>query len=394
MAQNTTLADYKSQQEQILIELGEYADAAASCDETITRIANLKLDYYQAKDSQVACGISNALLGNRDKAKRYIASLYEATVLVEERRKEIAAIYMALKQHKYVIDTVNGGKDSATENAHKIVEGILTLGFSAVLDHAIRETPLAWQRSSTYPQLFMRAEAYFELKDYDWAKKSYDMALNQSTFRDYGSITFTLLHDRGMITEQEGDIITAIDYYRRSIEELEAKRSTINSEGAKMGFVDDKQSVYKSLIDALIKQNRPVEAFEYVECSKARALVDLLASKKTFTGGQTPTRVNAMLAALDAAETKVQQVASASADGQQRRAGSLQSQTSQISQISQIIKAAPEVGSLVSVDTMSTVNIQAMVKPDEAIIEYFFQGAGALYAFVVRRDDVQIFFAQ
>lgn len=66
---------------------------------------------------------------------------------------------------------------------------------------------------------------------------------------------------------------------------IESQRSTINTEASRIGFVGDKQPIYQRLVDVLFKEGSFAEAFEYVERSKARALVDMLASKDSFTGG-------------------------------------------------------------------------------------------------------------
>ena len=90
------------------------------------------------------------------------------------------------------------------------------------------------------------------------------------------------MFDRGRIYEREGDTKQAIEFYKQSIDVIEFQRSTINTEASKIGFVGDKQAVYQRLIATLFADGQYAVAFEYIERSKARALVDMLASKQDF----------------------------------------------------------------------------------------------------------------
>ena len=72
-----------------------------------------------------------------------------------------------------------------------------------------------------------------------------------------------------------------IDFYKLAIEIIEQQRSTINTDLSKIGFMGDKEDIYSEMIDLLTAENRNILAFEYTERAKSRALVDLLASKKS-----------------------------------------------------------------------------------------------------------------
>ena len=114
------------------------------------------------------------------------------------------------------------------------------------------------------------------------AKKGYDALLNYRYIRDRGEMCWNILFDRGRIAEQEGNNTDAIEFYKSAVELIEQHRSTINVETSKIGFVGDKQAVYQGLIKSLYDGGQYEEAFEYVERSKSRALVDMLASKQNF----------------------------------------------------------------------------------------------------------------
>ena len=230
----------------------------------------------------------------------------------------------------------------------------------------------------------MYAYAAFMTGRNDVAKEKYHELIGYEIFDQQKSVNFHAYHHLGLIAQKEGDHAGAIDHMKKAVAFLESERATINSEAAKIGFVGDRQAVYRDLVATLIKAGRHAEAFEFAERGKARALVDLLASKKSFGGGQTPTQVNAMLSALEEAEMQSLQLASAG-QGMSTRAASPNAS------IARIKNAAPEMGSLVSVTTLKAADIQARLKSNEAIVEYFYQGDGEVFAFVVGRDRVRAF---
>ncbi|MDX9821051.1 MAG: CHAT domain-containing protein, partial [Syntrophales bacterium] len=163
--------------------------------------------------------------------------------------------------------------------------------------------------------------------------------------------------------------------YRQAVDVIEQQRATINTETSKIGFVGDKQSVYQRLVAALQANNQPGEAFEYVERSKSRALVDMLATKKDFSlpPGQ-GRQVQTLLAAYDRAdaEGRVQDELQDSS-----RTRSITVKTKQ-----DLKDQAPELASLVQVTSLSAREIQALIPPDETVIEYYYTDQD-LFAFVL-----------
>ena len=102
-----------------------------------------------------------------------------------------------------------------------------------------------------------------------------------SAFRD---IHWRSLYERGKIAEQEYKIEAAIAYYKKAIEVIESMRASISTEAGRIGFVGDKQETYQQLINLLLEEGKTKEAFLFVERSRARTLVDLLAGQEDFGG--------------------------------------------------------------------------------------------------------------
>jgi len=149
----------------------------------------------------------------------------------------------------------------------------------------------------------MRGKALRETGKADEAKAVLDGVLAAPRLKDAGDLHWLAAYERGRLAETEQKPAEAAELYRSAVEVIEQQRSTLNTEASKIGFVGDKQAVYARMVAMLIAQNRVREAFDYVERSKSRALVDMLASKKDFAvQAADPDKARRVLAELDSAD--------------------------------------------------------------------------------------------
>jgi len=117
----------------------------------------------------------------------------------------------------------------------------------------------------------------------------------------------------------------------------------------------------------LLSNKDDAAAFEYVERSKSRALVDMLAAKQDFsvaTGD--PARVKELLAAASQAEADL------IVQGTAQDKSSLRSAISTARQ--QLSAESPELASLVSVSSLKASEVQSLIPPDETLLEYYLSG--------------------
>ncbi len=225
------------------------------------------------------------------------------------------------------------------------------------------------------PNTYMRAKCLLETGDISKAKEEYDNLLNNEHSQDVGEIYWMLLFDRGHIAEKEGIFKEAVGYYRQAVDVIEQQRATINTEASKIGFVGDKQAVYRHIIAALYADRQYAAAFEYVERSKARALVDMLAAKQDFAiTSDDPAKVRKLLAMVSQAERDALMQGTSTGNSQTR---GLVLETRQ-----QLNAELPELASLVNVSTLTVSEIQALIPQDEALIEYYYN-APYLIVFVL-----------
>ncbi len=108
-----------------------------------------------------------------------------------------------------------------------------------------------------------------------YAKKALDAAIKMDIpdyiWKFYGSM--------GNMYLKTGKINEAMDCYKKSIKTMESIREKLKLEVYKLNFVENKMGIYENMVTLLAARGEKREAFDYVERSKSRALLDLLADK-------------------------------------------------------------------------------------------------------------------
>lgn len=110
-----------------------------------------------------------------------------------------------------------------------------------------------------------------------------------------------LFSELGRAYQKLGQDGKAVRFYSEALSIIEAQRSTISSEKQRISFSAVKEEIYKSIIPLLIKENRVERAFEYLERAKARAFLDVLASRQglVFKTGRDTERFQTLLRGKD-----------------------------------------------------------------------------------------------
>lgn len=228
---------------------------------------------------------------------------------------------------------------------------------------------------------FIRHQAELETGRLNDAKRGYEAIISEPKVKGFGTVYWQALHGLGRIAHIQGNTEQAFDFYEQAISVIERQRKSVDSEAGRIGFVNDKQQAYADMIALLISQGREQQAFLYAERAKARALVDLLASKSSFKAQQD----TGVTAALQQFETLDKQSFS--------REDGLGSEATRgiILHRKLIEQQAPALAALVTVNEPSLAGIQARLAPRETMLVYYY-GPGSsnamLYTFVITRDDI------
>ena len=355
------------------IDLARYPEAIEQAKKAE---ANISPQWKQERWARIIStsmqGLAYALSGDGENARKAVSELenigteFPYTLLAGDKAAGLAKIYLALKDYNKALTAIEQGKDTAFGSLAKGLADVIVIGETK------GEGMWVWQ---DLPREFIHTKVLFEVGRVAEAKAGYDKLLDIPQTRENGDLYWVILFDRGRIAEHEGDLKGAIDYYRMAVDVIEQQRSTINTETSKIGFVGDKQAVYRQLVVALLAARQFVSAFEYVERSKSRALVDMLAAKQDFAvASGDPAKVRILLALAKNAETETMLQGDAA---EKQKTRSLVASTRQ-----KLNRESPELASLVNVSSLAASEIQALIPPDEALVEYYYS-APDLIAFVL-----------
>lgn len=334
-------------------------------------------DFFSATQYRVelltVMGIAAVLIGQREEGEHLLKMLNEVKVSfikgqIRRNLKDLglAQLNVALSRYEQALEYLKG-------EHFAFIRMFVDLG--AFSD--------SFATIYALPKGLMIGKSQLELGRIAEAKEALDSVVTHKRAPDQGDVYWIALYERGRVAEREGKPAEAIEYYRRAIEVIEQQRSSLTTEATKIGFVGNKQQVYARSIALLVAAERPAEAFDFVERSKARALVDLLAEKKDFAvRGADAERARLVLADLDRAELDARSLASPS-----EATGGIQRRSLRVLR-DELETVAPELSSLVAVSSVPEKEIRTLLGPDEALIEYYYDDT-ALYAFVVTAAGVQ-----
>ncbi len=363
---------------QAYIELGRYADALREASQVVEWLnSSGETEPVVAIDAYAALALAEVFAGFPEKAIPQIGKIKKAGKSLfgddykNQRALALGRVYMALQEYAKVREVL--GKDSInTLNA--FLDNLFSGAFIRGRDNWL------WQE---LPRMYMLNRALFGMGEYEQARVGYDRLLAVDQIRHNGEIYWMANFDRGQIADRLGDKSAAVKYYRRAIDTLEIQRATINTEANKIGFIGDKQSVYTRIIRLLIDLGRPADAFEYLERSRARSLVDLLAKKQDWRPKQQSDRVGRLLRQqlLEDEERTTQGAGKNGSDGLWQAGG-----TETVQELREI---DPATAALVSVTTLSADQVRNALRPEDVLVEYFME-ADRLFIFIVSREGYKV----
>jgi len=109
----------------------------------------------------------------------------------------------------------------------------------------------------------------------------------------------------GDLAFKEGNWQVAIEGYQKAIEAVETSRSWATSDNSRQEILAAFIGVYDNLIQAYINNNQIDKALEIVDRSRAKRLVDLMASNDLYAKGEIPPEVEKYLQEFDAKQREI-----------------------------------------------------------------------------------------
>ncbi len=363
------------------LELAQHEKAMAAAEDVVKMLERLPetggTSLYPTIRYRMAAlevlGIAAARAGKPDVAKQAAQQLAAASppfiggrMWGWIRANALSQVYMAAGRYEEALKHI----PESPASMKVVVSFVNSLG------------PYAYRGDSTttileLPRLVMRGKALAETGRTAEAKAAFDEILASPRAPDMGDLYWVALFERGRIAEHERQLAQAGALYRRAVELVELQRSSISTEGSKIGFVGDKQALYGRLVAVLIAEGNVADAFDYVERSKSRALVDMLAAKKDFAAPDAA-KLRETLAAFDAADL--------SAPVHEQGGGGMR--TLQLAR-RELSSASPELATLVTVSSVPAAELRSLVGEAESMVEYYYHGTD-LYAFVLDRGGLRV----
>lgn len=360
-----------------LLELGQYPQAASEAERALKWLREDDSNDMDLFASALATlSMAKIQMGDKpggEKVARELAALESGSAYASAKALALARTRMALRDFPGVIAALNADK---------------TFGLNIFLDRLFSGAFLTGTNNWIWvelPRAFMMNKALLETGQTAEAKAGFDKLLAIRQVKANGEIFWLLSYDRGRIAEQEGDFATALKFYLQAIEAIEQQRASINTEATKIGFVGDKQEVYAAAVRVALKLNRNDAAYDLIERSKSRALVDLLAArdgsvKLSARDGSSQQLLDNYQSATEAALLQLP------VNMQQAESGGTRSGVSASAQA--LKQRSPDLASLVTVGATPLAEIRRYLAADEALVEYFGFG-NELFIMVVTGEQMQ-----
>jgi hypothetical protein len=233
--------------------------------------------------------------GEDAEAERLFAGALSAVQEINEDSRDFmeAIVFAHLKQYGRSVEAIH----------RYLAKGGVNAGFMGTLTSVMQGLGSQWSQQEvmrqverTYDQAFtflVRAKAYSEARTY------FD-ALEKLTNEDWltrDTRPWLTLSDCAEMYEGLGEWTTALKYYDRAINELEARRNQLSRDELKTALVagSGPQYLYFQATRTALTLAKQADSsdnaklyaartFEYAERGKARALLDLMAGSTTLAG--------------------------------------------------------------------------------------------------------------
>ena len=243
----------------------------------------------------------------------------------------------------------------------------------------------------------LSAQSWLELSEPVPALREAQKALDEIEGYHAPWISYQCYNTLGRLRELGGALDEAEQLYLKAIDQMESLRGNIRLDEMRMSFGRDKYQVYENIVNLKLTKDDARAAFEFVERSKSRTLIDLL-EKNLETVWDTGVdesprlqRIRKIREELNIFYSRLTEV------GNTPRTGTDSSTKDEIARREQeLVELLRQVGSeksgwatLQSMKIPSVEEVQAMLRPDEVIVEYY-TIADRFQAFIISRNNFEV----
>jgi CHAT domain-containing protein len=241
-------------------------------------------------------------------------------------------------------------------------------------------------------------KVYIRMKRPDEALARTDEAIALYRETDVPDLLRESYFMKGALLERKGDMPGAEKNYRESVKLLETLREDVaGGEEEMLAFVEMRGQAYQKLIAILMKQGKVAEALDYLERSRLRKLRDQFDQLAPRLGDEKEEKAKArekeLREEIEGARTQLVEEKSKPREVQDAaKISQMESQLGEkrrqyIEYINDLRDRFPELASLLAIQPDSLIDLQALLPPQAAILQYLILEE-AVYAFIVTRDSV------
>jgi CHAT domain-containing protein len=211
-------------------------------------------------------------------------------------------------------------------------------------------------------------------------------------------VSFQALHTLGRLKELEGATEEAEKLYLRAITELELLRGNIRLDELRMSFGKDKYQVYENIISVKLNRGDTYSAFDFVERSKSRTLIDLMernletawdAGAEESPRFQRLRKIREELNILYSRLSEVGTTARVSASDADTKEEIARREQELVELLREAGSEKPGWATLQSMPSPNVADVQAMLDPDELLVEYYSVG-DRFKVFVIGKDSFNV----
>ena len=220
-----------------------------------------------------------------------------------------------------------------------------------------------------FPQtgLYLGVGIFFTRKDFVGALDNFEKALRLAQRQQWSALISSVARRIGDVLREIGKETEAIAFYREAVQEIESVRSLLASEQNRQSYFGGWLGAYQGMIEALWQTGAPEQAFHYGERVRSRVFLDMLGTKVQLT--RTKNADSLGLAELSDPED---------------------SEEAYRAFFEKVRKADPEQASLMSVEPLTLKQVQALLEPQQTILQYLLTPR-KIYLWVVDKQQARAF---
>lgn len=210
-----------------------------------------------------------------------------------------------------------------------------------------------------------------ETKDYEAALDYYRRAYDLSKRYHMKEVLWRAAAGQGSVLRLSGKKTEAVAPYREAVEIVEGMRAALTVEEFRNSFQTKTQDLYRDLVILLIELGRTDESFNYLERSRSRSFIDLLANQKLNL--KAPGDQHLLDLVMDL-QTKLDALSKEQASFEQPPADLVtrvrQTKTAYEEALVRLKRASPELSTFVAVDPLTIEQVQKLLEPGVGLLSY------------------------